>query len=507
MRDLAKHGRSDLEIQTVVLDVLRLMVKLLDKEAGEERQLRRLQRLALFTSQGWTTRRPVYAVDDPSLAAGIGDRLPVWNPGGELAQFGTLVVPLRLVEITADDAPLVGADLSDVDEDASALFRDAVSHLREDLARNDPASEASLRIAWSDFEDFDVRVTDELRVSLSAITQQDLVVRVTARISAGDHALYLTDSDAVSRVDSGGRAVAGMFRADPRRLSQAWLAAVDAAREGREAVRLQLAVERAAEESAASAATIRARLEQVREQVQDRTNRRDGGKTGDRGRSSAAGVKPPVVVKTGEPKEPSVPDPRQSPPLRTLVDLSTLVVVDPDGVIVEGPRIGGSDVQKRKLRGQLPEPRPGGAVPRERTTYRAYTDLEKESLGLELARRVLSSDRKDMIDLRAQHGLGADALDELRQFYEFKVSAGSEPDEIVLEDAQIRRALSTNDFFLVVVSGLEGERATPKVRIIVNPLGQLRMSEKSQIRYSGVRQSQSLVYYTRAIAIGDTETS
>jgi hypothetical protein len=93
--------------------------------------------------------------------------------------------------------------------------------------------------------------------------------------------------------------------------------------------------------------------------------------------------------------------------------------------------------------------------------------------------------------------LGADAIDELRQYFELKVYAGAEPDHIVLEDSQIRRALATESFFLVVVSGLEGATASPKVRIIADPQSQLRMSENSQIRYSGVRQSTSLIYELR----------
>jgi hypothetical protein len=39
-----------------------------------------------------------------------------------------------------------------------------------------------------------------------------------------------------------------------------------------------------------------------------------------------------------------------------------------------------------------------------------------------------------MRDLRAQHGVGADAVDALERFFELKVYAGAEPDRIMLED-------------------------------------------------------------------------
>ena len=91
------------------------------------------------------------------------------------------------------------------------------------------------------------------------------------------------------------------------------------------------------------------------------------------------------------------------------------------------------------------------------------------------------SDEQEIRDLRAQRGVGADAVDALDRFYELKVYAGMEPDRIELQDSQIRRAMSTPDFFLVVVSELEGENASPNVRIIIDPLSQLSMSESSSV--------------------------
>jgi len=54
--------------------------------------------------------------------------------------------------------------------------------------------------------------------------------------------------------------------------------------------------------------------------------------------------------------------------------------------------------------------------------------------------------------------------------------------------------MSSEKFVLVVVSGLEGETATPSVRILANPLSQLHMPERTEVRFSGVRESHSLVY-------------
>ena len=113
---------------------------------------------------------------------------------------------------------------------------------------------------------------------------------------------------------------------------------------------------------------------------------------------------------------------------------------------------------------------------------------------MELFTMLLGSDRDEIADLRAQRGVGADAVDELRRFYELKVSAGAEPDTIRLTNAEVKRALSTQDFFLVVVSGVEGVDARPKVRVIVDPLKQLQPTDSGAITLSGVRSAKRLAY-------------
>ena len=82
---------------------------------------------------------------------------------------------------------------------------------------------------------------------------------------------------------------------------------------------------------------------------------------------------------------------------------------------------------------------------------------------------MLSGDAEQIADLRAQHGVGADAIDELDQFYELKVSAGAEPDRVTLTDSEVQRALNEPGFFLVVVSGVEGAK-------VVDLLAALRAS-------------------------------
>ena len=167
-------------------------------------------------------------------------------------------------------------------------------------------------------------------------------------------------------------------------------------------------------------------------------------------------------------------------------------MVNPSGQIVGGsprnadvPRLGGGLVEPDVTRSTSPS---------SQTPLRGYSDLERETVGFKLARKVLSSDHKEIVDLRAQRGVGADAMDELKRFYEFKVSAGGEPNEVTLTIAEWQRAKDSPDFFLVVVSGVEGEDSRPSVRIIPRPLEQLAQRDSDTIKLSGVHHAKSVTF-------------
>jgi hypothetical protein len=50
---------------------------------------------------------------------------------------------------------------------------------------------------------------------------------------------------------------------------------------------------------------------------------------------------------------------------------------------------------------------------------------------------------------------GANAVDALSRFYELKAYSSAEPDTVSLTPAEFQRAVESDNFFLVVVSGLE----------------------------------------------------
>ena len=473
--------------RSVLLETLRTLDnRLAATTARSPRIPRRLATTPLWTTRGWTTERPVYAVSDPTLVDGLGLHVPVWLPDAELSQFAHLLDPLRIEVLSATATTVVDGDDADYDADATEVFRLAVPLLHDDLVRNDPKTAESLRTTWERFGEFEVRTDSELRVAVHDVALTNpITVSVSAKAGSDAGVLYLADPRLLHSVDAGGRAIASLFPAtDPRQIAQAWLVACVGADEGRVAQLIASSQEVADEER-----------ERTREQMADRLATFQQGtavrhadparrRTTSAGRGSGSQPSP-----GGDGAQPAPPSSRP----RVLVDPATLVVADPEG----RPGGGSADGSARRRRrspsgdGPLPDPDLSGRSPRSRTSAASYTPTDKETVGYECFLKVMASDRQEIVDLRGQHGVGADAVDTLdKNLYELKVHAQDEPETIRMTESEIRRAHSTPNFFLVIVSNVEGVNARPKVRVIVDPLEQLPMTPTSTVTLSGIRSAE-----------------
>lgn len=472
------------EDAAVVLEALRCIAHLLKRDRPTPPTVRRLRRLPVWTSQGWTTKRPVYVTNDPALAEGLGSENCVWRPGGQAAQFEALFESLHIHHIRPDDTVVVDPDAAVTDDEATRLWRSAIALLQEDLALNAPAAATALRTTWDKLSTFNVRTNGDLSVRVTGFSggrQAEIPVR--AKIDADMRTVFLANPRDLRRVDGGGHALASLFDTDPRQIAQAWLAACAAADEAvRPPQLVELAQQRAHTERTRTSEEIASRLEALRRENAEAIAAADKiAKT-----RPAAGPRPNSLA------------PRQAAP-RQLVDSATLRIVDPqgraDGAVNGTPNLASRPHAATGQARQLVDPSSDARPPRERIAAPAYTQTEVESLGLELVRRVFERNDVQITDLRAQHGVGSDAVDTLKRFYELKVYRGDEPDVIRLQKSEIERAISTRDFFLIVVSGLEGPGARPRARIILDPLSQLGIREESSLTFGGVRSvKHSLIY-------------
>ncbi len=491
LREIAQRRKHapDATEEAILLETLLALAE--HHARGDTVERRKLAALSLWTSQGWTRDRPAYATDDPVLATGLGAHLPIWRPGGGLEQFRPLLKPLRVTEIQAREARVIDPEFGQEDRDSTELFRRALELLREDLQRNDARLAEGLAIPWASLAAYVVRVHPSLSLAVGVASGQEYECKVNAKVDTTLGTVFVTEPEALPRVDGGGRALAALFAGGARLVAQAWRAACDQAVEGTEARALELARERAEREEAEFDAD--RRLAKMRE----RTARKH---RATRGAAGPAGDQPPPSHAAEDGREQRRPSPAV-PALRTLVDPASLMLVDPRGRIDRGSPGAESSAAGRRARGaNLNEPRRGSDAPRNRTPLRGYSEVDKEEVGLELLRVLLSTDQDQIVDLRTQRGVGADAIDQLKQYYELKVSAGSEPNEVTLTDSEVQRALTTPDFFLVVVSNIEGLDARPTVRVVADPLNQLCPTRRGTINLSGVREAKSLMYHFAPLA-------
>ena len=71
---------------------------------------------------------------------------------------------------------------------------------------------------------------------------------------------------------------------------------------------------------------------------------------------------------------------------------------------------------------------------------------------------------------------------------------------MTLTDAEVQRALTDPDFFLVIVSNVEGVGASPKVRVIVDPMNQLTPVDSWNVTLSGIHSSHAVEYHFQPTA-------
>ena len=481
LRKLARRRSPSKDQLLVMLNALRVLAEAPRDQVGS------LARSSVWIGDRWMAMRPVYVVANPLIADGLSGQIPIWAPGGALGQFDSLIEPYGLARIDASQARVKGAEHAEYDAELSSMFADAVSNLREDLALSDSSSEASIQLSWDDLAGFSVYILSDLTVTLAGAVPGTLLSFATrAWIDREAATFYVSEPEDVGDPASGAYAVATVFASDTRRIAHDWLAAWAAAMAGHRAQPIKTAASLEAEQKRVRAereAAEGAALRQLSKDSQRRRQRKSTARPGGLGAS----------------KETDTTLRRQSP--KTLVDLSRLALTNPAGEIIgrSGTENPSSATQgagrKARLLREVDKNNPkimrspgSGSAPRN------YTQEEQESLGAEICRWVLGLNEDEIVDIRNQHNVGADAVDRLDNFYEYKVHAGAIPDVIRLEPSEIERARTTPNFFLVVIGNLQAGAGDPEVRIISNPLDQLAWRPTASVQYSGVLAARALTY-------------
>lgn len=480
--ELARRKTLNTAEKLVMLEALRLLA------TAPDDQLRSLRRRSVWVGSGWERKRPVYATSSPLIARALSSHVPVWEPGGALIQLERLIQPYGLTRLDAVNGSVIDATEAVEDEQSSQVLTRAVANLRADLARSDPQAEESLARSWDELASLSVAQLPGLRVRLHEPSHGlDETVELDAWLDIEAGVLYVRDEHAAGSPSSGGYAIAALFGGDTRRISHDWVAAWSTAIEGHreEAVTTaaRLDTERKKERDDASEERLKALREQGKAQ---------------RGKNNVAGVGAPGS--SGDPKPKGRSTHASVLPPRELVDPDDFNLRNDEGEIIGSASEGDTSTPKKSANRKPGKPKdPDSAKPKQpgKTPSRGlknYTEEERETVGLQLVRRVLGGSEKDIVDIRHQRGVGADAIDELGNFFELKVYAGAIPESISLTSAEFTRAQKTEQFFLVVVGNVERGVKDPEVRIINDPLHHLDVLPSGSVSLGGVKTAAALRY-------------
>jgi hypothetical protein len=457
--------------QAVVLEGLRYLDTVLSAAEPGEIDLgmrNRLRSIPVWTAAGWSRRQPRYLAASRDLARRLSPSLTVWEPGGQLDLSTETLRLLSVARIDLSQATAVAARPLAVDADLTDRFQRTIVRFQDEIARFEPQA-ADTFTGWTWLAGLAVHVTPGLRVTFP-IAPDGITIPVGAHIDQAEGILRIDSADGMRTAV--GDAIAAYFAVGGEHVAMRWTRVWDHEDEQDAYVSAPLVTSHQRDLLAQQTLT---------EQLGQRAHT-----------APQVPVSAPVDAPlTGPAPTPSPAAPPFLPvplaPARRLVDPAMLDLESPLVQIYSSAGSGGSAPARHVGVGHLPEPRAGGAAPRQHLGHRTYTDLERETLALELLRAALRQRGLTLHDHRAQPGLGADAVDSAGDFYEIKAHAGPEADSESITLSQLQRAYRQGrSFHLVIAANLEQGNGAPTLRIIKDPLRHLAVEVQDSIRLQGL---------------------
>ncbi len=433
-----------------------------------------LRKLPLWTGQKWAVERPIYVLEGEALLAAAPASMAVWRPGlSSFAVLESLLEPLGVVKLSPSDFRATSTPAYGIAEGESLrpTFSGAVSLLRQELVRADQPLLDSLSVDWDELLAAPVVIDPELSI-VATLQTGEVVLSARAHVEREPLRLIIRDASEAATAEGAGAAVASLFKGDRQKAAWAWAAVWPRAILGEKAEGALLPKIRADRGEALE------RLEKLAKQANQRTGKKKNGKSN---KSN------PAKSKTSQPVQ-----------VRKLRELNDL---EPSkGTIVnEAAEPTGSLIFAKRRKTEERTFKPGGGAGDKLGSLPVRTVLppssDRESMALEAVRRALRLDFPQLNDLRAVRGVGVDAVDELRQCYEIKMTASAKmPTDVTLTASEVEAAKNDPDFFLAIVSGLEEGVGQLRVRFIFDPLATLDVRIRGDLTLTGVDKAAALEF-------------
>ncbi|TCW78670.1 hypothetical protein C5O80_30620 [Burkholderia sp. SRS-46] len=431
-----------------------------------------LKRLPLWTGTAWVTERPVYAMEGEALLASAPPEMRVWRTGiTSFSAVETLLESLGVVRLTPADfqaASTPSFGLAE-GEPLRPIFAGAISLLRQELVRADQVLLDSLSVEWNDLLAAPVVIDPQLLI-VADLPSGQVVLPARAHMGREPLRMIVRGAADLATAEGAGAAVASLFSGDRQKAAWAWASIWPRAAAGVQAGGAVMPTTRAERGNG------KERLESLAKQAAQRTAPKKGAKKSE---APEPVSKPPVQVRR----------------LRELDDLEPSA----GEIVNQGVKSSGGMVfaKRRVTRPRVftagEEKSVQSGAPQVRTVLPPSSDRER--MALDAVRRALRLDAKQLNDLRAARGVGVDAIDELRQCYEIKMSSGtSMPSDVTLTASEVEAARNDEDFFLAIVSGLEDGPGQLRVRFIFDPLANLDVRVRGDLTLTGVDKAEALEF-------------
>lgn len=456
LRKIAKK-KPDAEGEEIVVNTLGRLETLVND--AKPQSLAGLGSVPLWTGNGWTSKRPVFAVDSEELSASLAGKLAVWQPPLVPSSLGALLEHLgvRLIELDEFEA-LVDEEDVEAGEPYRETFARAVAALQEDLARHDRDLSRSIEVRWDDLAEAEIALASGFQLTVKVPGRKPVRVPARAHLSREPLRLSVADIEDLGDRYAGGKAIASLFPPEGRHKAEiAWSVACEEALKDGDRPHLRLAGDPRETD-----------IEDLFEQAKKAPRKPKRRRKKDDSRPTMA-----------------EPQPEARPAARRLKDPEDLTVVSVDRP--SGSKKPKRHRGKRGLRRDAPEGRPiHGGRPAPPSAPVAYSSDELQERALLALNTAVNGELSDLRDFQHLRGVGADALDRLKRFFEIKSTAGPMKDQVDFTINEFRRAVEARGkFYLALVSGLEVGYETV-VRIIPDPASSLEVRRSQGIRLAGI---------------------
>lgn len=471
INEIAESPQLESTDTNILMECLRLIEAGKDPLTTSERN--QLPRIPLWTEANqWERVRPVYLIDNNPVVGELSSQIPLWKPFVSFAEAQRVSDKLSVTPIKVDQCTPTGVTSQSpfLGEAIRPKFQQRLEALHAYLITHAPQAIDTLQFSWEALTNSEILIVPNLGLEIVLPSGRTVTSATKAHLISAPLAILVQAEEDLYSYESGARLIAECFSTYEFRelIRAAWS---NEPLMDHQSIPFDLTEDETDDE-----------LDQPSlEELADRIRKNKG-----KSISFARQDPPSKTSSTGTTETAEEPPRRLKQPEGMTISSIT---------IVGGAKRNRRATRRQELKKKLPPAPPvGSPTGRQRTRRRAYSDHDREQLALRFLQEVIRSSKHRLLrDYTKRHGIGADAVEDLKRFFEVKAYAGPDfPNEVDFQISEAERAKQMKtDFYLVVVVGLEKDYET-RLRFIQRPLVNLELTSGSKLILRGIESAQSI---------------